>query len=44
MWFNQKVEHCKLYNNVYMSVINKDEKQKKGKMFAILQSETLYSL
>lgn len=44
MWFNQEVEHCKLYGNFYVSVINKDKKQKKGKISAILQSETLYSL
>ena len=33
MWFNQKVEHCKLYDIFYVSVINNEEKQKKGKIF-----------
>lgn len=42
MWFNQKVEHCKLYSDFYVSVINKD-KHKKGDIFAALQLEILYS-
>lgn len=44
MWFNQKVEHCKLYDIFYMSVVSKEQKQKSVKCSAILQSKTLYSL
>lgn len=29
MGFNQEVEHCKLYGDFYVSVINKDKKHKK---------------
>lgn len=43
MWFNQKVEHCKLYGDFYVSVIKKDKKHKQGDIFATLQLEILYS-
>lgn len=43
MWFNPQVEHCKLYGDFYVSVINKDKKHKKGDIFATLQLEILYS-
>lgn len=43
MWFNQEVEHCKLYSDFFLSVISKDKKHKNSDIFATLQLEILYS-